>query len=111
MDYISVDFMIKSIFAICFVIAFVADTVLIIVLSRSNLMLSNSYYSLHRKFGSLKITSLKLIAILFFIYSLLLEPSGKSGSIFFIITAYCVIVIKLFVDYMKARKCHSGDSP
>lgn len=102
MDSISVDIVVKNIFAIAFLIAFVADTSLLYLISSHVHDLGNSYYTFHKKMGLVKVTVLKIAVILWIIYSLIFEPSGKSGSIFTIITAYSIIVIKLFADYRKA---------
>ena len=103
MDYIQVDIIIKTVFAISFVIAFIADTSLIFFINCHIHELSSFYYSFHKKIGLVKITILKTAIICWVIYFLIFEPSGKSGSIFTIITAYCIIIIKLFTDYRKTR--------
>ena len=106
MDTISVDAAIKKVFAIAFLIAFVADTSLLYLISNRVHDLTNTYYSFQKKMGLTKMTILKMSVILWIIYSLIFEPSGKSGSIFTIITAYSIIVIKLFADYRKAMLKH-----
>lgn len=103
MEAILVDTIIKKVFAIVLVIAFVADTIFIYYINKHGIVLSNTYYSFHRKMGLIKITILKISMILWIIYTLIFEPSGKSGSIFTIITAYFILAIKLFTDYRKSK--------
>ncbi len=103
MDSIELDLIIKKIFTLVFVIAFVADTWLILIISSRAKDLSNHYYSFHKKMGFTKITVLKILLVSWIIYGLIIEPSGKSGSIFTIIIGYCINLFKLFADYRKAK--------
>jgi hypothetical protein len=103
MDSILIDSTIKKIFVIILAIVFFSDAILIYYIDKHKCIMSNYYYSLHIKFGSLKLTFIKLAGALFLVDGLIIEPSGKSGSIFTIITAYCIAVTKLFIDYRKAK--------
>lgn len=105
-----VDSLIKAAFSIALVIAFVADTVLLLTINKKFGSLSNAYYSFNKKIGLLKISVLKIVLVIWIIYGLIIEPSGKSGAIFTIITAYWINLIKIFADYKKARFEHKGNN-
>jgi hypothetical protein len=101
-DSIQLDFIIKRIFTLAFVITFLADTWLIHIISSRAKDLSNSYYSFHKRMGFTKTTVLKILLLSWIIYGLIIEPSGKSGAIFTIIIGYCINFVKLLADYRKA---------
>ena len=92
----------KIAFYVAFILAFLVDTCLLYLIIIHNIDLNNSYCVFHKKNGLFKITALKSALIAWFIIILLFEPSVLYGTIFSVITTYCIVVIKLFIDFRKA---------
>jgi hypothetical protein len=89
------------------VIAFVIDTACLIKAKKLNLLGSDAYASFHMRYGLLKISFLKLCAALFLIFEFF-EPSGKSGAMLMIITAYILTVIRFVRVCWKASQVGSS---
>jgi fatty acid desaturase len=78
----------------------VLDNSLIVFIKFRKPLLENKYFEFHRRHGFIKITLLKLLAILYIVYSTF-EPAGNSGALAAPILAYGVFVITLLIDFIR----------
>lgn len=76
------------------------DTTIILIIKTRKPLLENIYYDFHRRHGFLKITIVKLIAVVIIIYATLThQPS--SGALLAPIFVHAVYVTKLLIDFIR----------
>lgn len=89
------------------VIAFFIDTSFLMKTKKHLLLGADAYVSFHLRHGLLKVSILKVFAVIFLI-SELIGPSLKSGAILTIITWYVLTVIKFIRLYRKETDLSSS---
>ena len=76
------------------------DIVFVYLIRSHKPLLENKYFDLHRRYGFFKVTMFKVIAVSFVSY-LLLSPPLVPGASIVIGMLYCLIVVKLIIDFMR----------
>jgi hypothetical protein len=75
------------------------DLLLVYLVQTYKPLLKNKYFGFHKRYGFLKVSALKSICALFFVY-LLLEPSPNAGKLTAPIIAHGFLVTKLLFDFI-----------
>jgi TRAP-type C4-dicarboxylate transport system permease large subunit len=97
-----------KILAVLVFVLFVFDCFLTFYLKKNKIKTNNKYYNLQKNYNSATVIIVKLLSILCLIY-FLIDPPGNAGAVWAIAVIYCLLVIILTIDSVKAfRASKSG---
>jgi hypothetical protein len=80
------------------------DIYLINTIKKRSLLINNRYFELHRRFGILKLNSVKIVFAILNLWQASRPVRYNSLSYFLSLLIYTCIVIKLLLDVLKETK-------
>ena len=83
------------------ILLFVIDVVLVFCVNKYGIGIENRYYNVHRKFGFVKFSVLKIVYILWLSYDLY-NPPGNAGAAGVAAIIYCYAVLTLIAAFGKS---------